>query len=147
MTAIAKQEGRFGNAIIIYSLFLLTSALLIPPPSKSWTRNLPGATWPALFLLLSAILLMPWATLVFKSSSGEVIWGDVQFVLLLAGASIVLAVLAIPGILIANLAKQELMALVRFLPGAATSHATELARLVCWPLAALALAATSIIAA
>lgn len=147
MTVITKQQGRFGNAVIIYCLFLLTSALLIPPSSKGWTGNLANATWAAMSLLLSAMLLMPWATLGFKSSTREVVWGDVQFALLLVGASIVLAVLAIPGILLASLAKRQLMALMLFMPRAAAPASTELTRLVCWPLAAVALAATSVIAA
>lgn len=147
MVAITKQEGRFANAVTIYCLFLLTSALLIPPSGKGWKGNLANASWPAMFLLLSAMLLMPWAKLVHKNSAGKIIWEDVQFALLLVGASLVLAVLAIPGILIANLAKRALMALVLSVRGAARPQSNQLGRLVCWPLAALALAATSVIAA
>lgn len=147
MMAITQQEGRFGTAVSIYGLFLLTSALLIPPSGKGWKGHLANATWPAVFLLLSALLLIPWTKLFHTSLEGKIIWGDVQFALLLVGASILLAILAVPGILLANLAKRALMALVLSVRGAARPQSNQLGRLVCWPLAALALAATSVIAA
>lgn len=143
--AIARQQLHMANAVIIYGLFLFTSALLIQPSGKGWKGNLVNAIWPALFFLLSAVLQLPWEP-VFRGLVGNEHLADnidAKFTLLLLGASICASLIAIPGIMLANLIKKSITIFAMSLTGGAWQESDPLRRHIHWPLAIMAIATTA----
>lgn len=145
--AIARQQLHMANGVIIYGLFLFTSALLIQASGKGWKGNLGNAIWPALFFLLSAVPQLPWEP-VFQGLFGNQHLAenlDAKFTLLLLGASICTALIAIPGIMLANLIKKAMTRFAISLTGGAWQETDPIRRHIHWPLAVLAIATAAIL--
>lgn len=145
--AIARQQLHLANAVIIYGLFLFTSALLIQPSGKGWKGNLVNAIWPAMFFLLAAVLQLPWAPVFQRLFGNEHLaeYFDAKFTFLLLGASICTALIAIPGIMLANLIKKAMTRFAISLTGGAWQESDSIRRHIHWPLAVLAIATTTIL--
>jgi hypothetical protein len=143
--AIARQQLHMVNAVFIYGLFLFTSALLIQSSDKGWKGNLVNAIWPALFFLLSAMLQLPWEPVLRGAFGNEHLADnlDAKFTLLLLGASICTALIAVPGIMLANLIKKAITRFAISLTGGAWQESDPIRRHIHWPLAILALATTA----
>lgn len=135
MITMAQQTSRLSNAAIIYGLFLLTSASLMQASIKGWQGDLVNASWCALLLFATAMLLLLWAT-VFH---GTFIHGedplevDGKFGLMLVGIGLVLALLAVPGILLASLVRRAITALVLCLSRGALIETNHIRRMASWP--------------
>ncbi|WP_308921038.1 hypothetical protein [Janthinobacterium sp. J1-1] len=143
--AIARQQRHIANAVIIYCLFLFTSALLIQPSGKGWKGNLVNAIWPALFFLLSAVLQLPWEPVFLGLVGNEHLADniDAKFTLLLLGASICVALIAVPGIMLANLIKKSITIFAMSLTRGAWQESDPIRRHIHWPLVIMAIATTA----
>lgn len=136
-----------ANAVIIYGLFLFTSALLIQPSGKGWKGNLVNAIWPAMFFLLAAVLQLPWEPVFQRLFGNQYLaeYIDAKFTLLLLGASICTALIAIPGIMLANLIKKAITSFAISSTGGAWQETDPIRRHIHWPLAVLAITTTTIL--
>ena len=147
--AITKQAMHIFNGVLIYCLFLFSSALLMQSSAKGWRASLANAVWPAGSFLLSAMVLLLW-NLFFKPQNSNIWQPSVierQFVMLVIIASACLSLFAVPAIAAIDLSRKAVLNLAARSASATPGIVNPLIRHTSFALAAIALAATAVLTA